>query len=74
MHPNTNAIRLERTRLEFQRADDDWSKELKRIFGKSAGDVRYTSRGIGDFGTMLRVLHDIREAKRIEWEAARQIA
>lgn len=34
-------------------ADAAWSAELRKAFGKHAGDVRYTSRGEGSPGTPL---------------------
>jgi hypothetical protein len=54
----------------FQDADDAWSAELHRVFGKQAGDARYTARGKGDEGSELRRLHDVREAARLAWEAS----
>ncbi len=43
-------------------ADDAWSAELRRQFGKRAGDVRYTKVGKGEPGTELRRLHDAKLA------------
>jgi hypothetical protein len=43
-------------------ADDAWSVELRRLFGKRAGDVRYTSQGSGAEGSVLRAVHDARQA------------
>ena len=51
----------------FQAADDAWSAELKRVFGKQAGDARYVARGKGEEGSELRRLHDAREAARLTW-------
>lgn len=51
----------------FQDADDAWSAELKRVFGRNAGDARYTDRGKGVEGSTLRQLHDAREAARAAW-------
>lgn len=45
-----------------QAADEAWSNELHRLFGKKAGDVRYTSRGAGAPGSELRRLHDAKLA------------
>lgn len=45
-----------------QAADEAWSNELRRLFGKKAGDVRYTSRGAGAPGSKLRRLHDTKLA------------
>lgn len=53
----------------FQEADDAWGTELQRIFGKHAGDARYTDKGKGLEGSELRRLHDAREAARIAWYA-----
>ena len=50
--------------LEAQRTDDVWSAELQRLFGKRAGDVRYTPHGKGEPGSALRVAYDAREAAR----------
>lgn len=30
----------------FGEADDAWSAELKKVFGKHAGDARYDNRGV----------------------------
>lgn len=38
----------------FQDADDAWDAELRRKFGKSAGDARYEARGKGEEGSELR--------------------
>ena len=43
--------------IKAQVADDAWSDELARLFGKKAGDVRYTERGRGDESSRLRQLH-----------------
>jgi hypothetical protein len=51
----------------FQRADDAWSDELQRIFGKNAGQARYEPRGKGEEGSKLRSLYDAREAARVAW-------
>lgn len=52
----------------FQAADDAWSVELRKAFGKQAGDIRYTPRGKGDHGTALRAAYDAREAARIAFD------
>jgi hypothetical protein len=39
-------------------ADKAWSTELVRVFGKQAGDKRYTKEGKGAEGSELRRLHD----------------
>jgi hypothetical protein len=41
-----------------QATDDAWSAELGRLFGKHAGDVRYSLAGRGDEGSELRRLYD----------------
>ena len=51
----------------FQDADDAWSAELVRLFGKSAGDARYGARGKGEEGSKLRQLHDARMAAQSRW-------
>lgn len=55
---------------ELSQADDAWSAELTRQFGKAAGDVRYTAQGMGDEGSPLRALHDHRQVCLGYWEAA----
>lgn len=45
-------------RIEAQAADDAWSAELTRSFGKKAGDVRYTPAGEGEPGSALRLAYD----------------
>lgn len=37
----------------FIATDVTWSAELRKHFGKNAGDVRYTSKGEGEPGTPL---------------------
>jgi len=37
-------------------ADQAWSAELQRVFGKHAGDARYRPAGVSS--TALRRLHD----------------
>jgi hypothetical protein len=54
----------------FQVADDAWSAELRRIFGKNAGQARYEPRGKGAEGSNLRQAHDAREAARRAWFAS----
>jgi hypothetical protein len=51
----------------FQAADDAWSEELVRLFGKQSGQARYEARGKGEKDTMLRKLHDAREDARVTW-------
>jgi hypothetical protein len=54
----------------FQEADDAWSAELTRVFGKNAGDARYTDKGKGLEGSELRRLHDARQAAQAAWHAS----
>lgn len=50
-------------------ADEKWSQELVKIFGKNAGDARYKIEGRGSPGTPLRAAYDARgEAMRV-WQA-----
>ena len=42
---------------EFKAADHEWSAELKRLFGRNAGDVRYTKQGEGEPGTTLNACY-----------------
>ena len=51
----------------FQAADDAWGAELRRVFGKDAGQARYEPRGKGADGSALRRLHDARDAARLAW-------
>jgi hypothetical protein len=39
-------------------ADKAWSAELTRLFGKQAGDKRFTKEGKGEEGSELRRLHN----------------
>lgn len=56
------------TTRAFTAADHAWSRELRSLFGKEAGDVRYTKIGRGAEGSELRRLHDARDAARVAWE------
>jgi hypothetical protein len=51
----------------FQEADDAWSAEITRIFGKNACQARYEPRGKGEEGSQLRRLHNARELARATW-------
>lgn len=42
--------------------DDEYGNELRRLFGVSAGDVRYSKQGAGALGSNLRRLHDAKLA------------
>jgi hypothetical protein len=57
---------LHRKALE---TDQAWSIELQRLFGKRAGDVRYTKQGKGEPGTALHAIWQAREAADIAWNA-----
>lgn len=57
--------------IAFQQADDAWGDELHRLFGKKAGDIRYTAAGKGIPGSELRRRYEARETARIAWDAAR---
>ncbi len=54
----------------FQNADDAWSAELTRVFGKNAGQARYEPRGIGSESSELRRLHDARMAAQSIWHSS----
>ncbi|WP_316224975.1 MULTISPECIES: hypothetical protein [unclassified Bradyrhizobium] len=56
-------------RHAYQTADDAWSTELRRIFGKKVGDVRYTLGSKGKPGSALNRLYLAREAARITLDA-----
>jgi hypothetical protein len=64
----------ESARKAFQAADDAWGDELRRLFGKRAGDVRYTVQGKGEAGSTLRGLHDAQVAAAAAWTLACQVA
>jgi hypothetical protein len=55
-------------RLALQ-TDAAWSDELQRQFGNRAGDVRYTSKGQGEPGSVLRNLYEARSAAMKAWQA-----
>lgn len=57
-------------REAFQRADDAWGAKLRQLFGKRAGDVRYSPQGKGDPGSVLRALYEAREHARIAYDRA----
>jgi hypothetical protein len=44
--------------MEAVAADDAWQRELERVFGERAGDVRYTPRAKGEPGSTLRGLYE----------------
>jgi hypothetical protein len=54
-------------------ADHAWGVELRRIFGKNAGDVRYTIQGEGTPGSTLRALYDARCVAEAAWRAVEVI-
>jgi len=43
-------------------ADDLWSTELVRLYGRRSGDARYDERGRGEAGSVLREIYDLRQA------------
>ena len=51
----------------FQDADDAWSAELHRIWGKRAGDARYTDLGKGADNSELRRLYENRMIAQAIW-------
>lgn len=51
----------------FQLADDNWSAELVKVFGKDSGQARYEPRGKGEEGSALRVAYEAREHARAVW-------
>lgn len=61
---------IKRAQRAFQDADDEWSRQLQRAFGRNAGDFRYTIKGMGEPGSTLRCAYYGFKAARLEWEAA----
>jgi N12 class adenine-specific DNA methylase len=55
--------------MALQKADDAWSAELQKAFGKEAGDKRYGAAGKGEPGSALRKAYDVRDAARQAYEA-----
>jgi hypothetical protein len=51
-------------------ADEALSAELTRMYGKRAGDVRYTKAGKGEPGSALRGLSDAKLAADAAWRGA----
>jgi hypothetical protein len=51
-------------------ADEAWSLEGQRIFGKRWGDVRYTRQGEGDPGSMLHSRYQAFLWARVAWQEA----
>ena len=54
----------------FQDADDAWSAELLRVFGKNAGDARYGTKGKGEEGSKLRSLYEARMLAQTIWHSS----
>jgi hypothetical protein len=54
--------------VAYQAADDAWSAELGRVFGRGAGDARYAAKGKST--PRLAELHDAREAARLAYDKA----
>lgn len=51
-------------------ADDAWSKEGQRVFGKRWGDVRYTAQARGEPGSVLATCYTAYVTTRDAWHAA----
>ena len=47
--------------------DNEWSAELCKVFGKHAGDARYTRQGEGVPGSALRAAYEARQAAQEAW-------
>jgi hypothetical protein len=58
------------------KADHAWQAELTRMFGKRAGDVRYTKQGEGKPGTVLNdtflVFREANDKLNDEWKRIQQ--
>lgn len=63
------AITLDANRAA-QIADNAWSAELHRQFGKRAGDIRYTAHGRGEPRSELHKLHAAFRAACDTWHGA----
>lgn len=63
----TNAVHI--AGRAAQAACNAWSAELQRLFGRHAGDVRYTLAGKGDAGSELRRLADEFTRTTTHWQA-----
>lgn len=57
----------------FAAADDAWSAELVRAFGKRASEARYTAEGKGEPGTPLRAASDAFHEARKAWHRANHL-
>ncbi len=53
----------------MQSADDAWSVELRKTFGRNAGNARYTQQGMGAPGTQLRSTYYGFMGASMEWHA-----
>lgn len=51
-------------------ADAAWHQHLEKVFGKGAGDARYTPAGKGEPGSALRVAHDRWREANEAWRAS----
>jgi hypothetical protein len=47
--------------------DKAWQAELERVFGKRAGDMRYTKEGKGTEGGTLRAVYNARRMAQEAW-------
>ena len=54
----------------FVEADKAWSDELRKQFGKQAGDIRYKPEGEGQPGSLLRATYDKFAQTGKAWRAA----
>jgi hypothetical protein len=52
-------------------ADDVWSIELQKVFGRHAGDARYTKAGQGRPGSTLNEAYRAWALARDAWDHAR---
>lgn len=57
--------------VAFEIADHAWGRELVALFGRAAGNVRYTKQGRGEEGSQLRQLYTERTEAQRAWDAAR---
>jgi hypothetical protein len=69
-----HAATIRTTLAAFQAADDAWQAELSRVWGKNAGDIRYTPYARGDAGTELRRLYEARMTASNAWCRAKEYA
>lgn len=58
--------------IKANAADAAWQAELKKLYGKRAGDMRYTEAGEGEPGSDLRAAFNARRAAMLEWVRVRR--